>query len=111
MLETKVRTKLKKNDNVEVISGREKGKRGRIIEVIPSTGRVRIEHLNMVKKHMRPNAENKQGGILEKENPLNISNVQLVCPKCDKATRIGSSVLSDGRKVRACKRCGEVIDK
>ena len=101
-------TKLKKNDNVEVIAGKEKG---RIISVLAKKDRVLVEHLNIVKKHMRPSAQSKEGGILEKEGPLHISNVMLVCPKCDKATRLGGSILESGKKVRICRSCGESIDK
>lgn len=104
-------TKLRKNDNVEVVAGKEKGKRGRIIAVMSVKERILVESLNLVKKHMRPTAQSKEGGILEKEGPLHISNVMLVCPKCDKATRIGSSILDGGRKVRVCRRCGEAVDK
>ncbi|MDH4099906.1 MAG: 50S ribosomal protein L24 [Nitrospirota bacterium] len=106
-----IATKLKKNDNVEVIAGKEKGKRGRIIAVLAKKDRVLVESLNIVKKHMRPSAQSKEGGILEKEGALHISNVMLVCPKCDKATRLGGSKLEDGRKVRVCRSCGESIDK
>lgn len=104
-------TKLRKNDNIEVVAGKEKGKRGRIIAVLTRKERVLVESLNLIKKHMRASAQSKEGGILEKEGPIHISNVMLVCPKCDKATRVGSNMLDGGRKVRICRRCGESIDK
>lgn len=104
-------TKLRKNDKVEVVAGKEKGKRGRIIAVLLRKERVLVESLNLMKKHMRASAQSKEGGILEKEGPLHISNVMLVCPKCDKATRLGTSILDGDRKVRVCRRCGESVDK
>ncbi len=102
--------RIKKNDTVFVITGKEKGKRGRVLSVLPSTNRLIIEKVNIIKKHMKPSRKYAQGGIIEKEAPLHISNVMLVCPKCDKPTRIGNVLLGDSKKVRACKKCGEVID-
>ncbi|MEW6214579.1 MAG: 50S ribosomal protein L24 [Nitrospirota bacterium] len=102
---------IKKNDTVVVITGREKSKKGRVLSVYPSKGRLRVERLNMVKKHMKPSRKYTQGGIIEKESPIHISNVMLICPKCNKPTRIGNTVLSDGKKVRVCKKCKEVIDR
>lgn len=102
--------RIKKNDTVMVITGKEKGKKGRVLSVYPSKNRVLVERLNIVKKHMRPSRKYVRGGIIEKEAPLHISNVMLVCPKCDKPTRIGATVLPDGEKVRVCKKCREVID-
>lgn len=102
---------IKKNDTVIVITGREKGKRGRVLSVYPAKGRVIIEKINIIKRHMRPSRKYTQGGIIEKEAPLHISNVMLICPKCSKPTRISSTVLSDGKKVRACKKCREVVDQ
>jgi large subunit ribosomal protein L24 len=102
---------IKKNDTVVVITGREKGKRGRVLSVYPAKGGVIIEKINIIKRHMRPSRKYTQGGIIEKEAPLHISNVMLICPKCSKPTRISSTVLSDGKKVRACKQCKEVVDQ
>jgi large subunit ribosomal protein L24 len=102
---------IKKNDTVLVITGREKGKRGRVLSVYPSNSRLLIERINMIKKHMKPSKKYTQGGIIEKESPLHISNVMLICPKCNKPTRIGSTLLQDGRKVRVCKKCSEVMDE
>lgn len=101
---------IKKNDTVLVITGKEKGKRGRVLSVSPSKSRLIIEKVNIIKKHMKPSRKYTQGGIIEKEAPLHISNVMLICPKCDKPTRIGNTLLGDGKKVRTCKKCGEVID-
>ncbi len=103
--------RIRKNDIVEVISGREKGKRGKVIRILSGSDHVNVlvERLNMIKKHMKPSAKNKEGGILEMEGPINRSNVSVVCPKCDKVSRTGSRV-SDDKKVRYCKKCNEVID-
>ncbi len=100
---------LKKEDTVVVTTGREKGKKGRVLQV--TKGRVLIEKINIIKKHMKPNQINQQGGIIEKEAPVHVSNVRLVCPKCDKPTRIGNLELGDGRKVRVCMKCKEVMDR
>lgn len=101
---------LKKNDTVLVIAGAEKGKKGRVLSIEPKKDRLLIESINMIKKHMKPNKQYQQGGIIDKEAPVHRSNVMLVCPKCDKPTRIGNSILEDGKKIRACKQCGEVVD-
>ena len=101
---------IKKNDTVLVISGREKGKKGRVLSVHPLESNLLVEKVNMIKKHMKPSRKYSQGGIIEKEAPLHISNVMLLCPKCNKSTRISNSQLQDGRKVRTCKKCREVMD-
>ena len=101
---------VKKNDLVMVIAGKDKGKRGRILKVIPKLDRALVEKLNLIKRHTKPGVASKQGGILERENPIHISNLMLVCNKCDRPVRVGTSHLSDGRKVRVCKKCGEVVD-
>jgi len=103
-------SRIKKNDTVMVITGKEKGKTGRVYKVMSDGGRVLVEKLNIVKRHTRPNAENRQGGIIEKEAPLEISNVMLVCPKCSKPARVSYSYDGD-TKVRTCKKCGDTIDK
>ena len=103
--------RIKKGDTAIVLSGKNKGKRGRVLSVLPSKERLIIEGLNIVKKHMKPNKKYMQGGIIEKEAPIHISNVMLMCPKCSKPTRIGNAVFDNGsKKLRACKKCGEVID-
>ena len=101
---------VKKEDTVQVITGKNKGKRGRIISVIPKAMKVIVEGVNVKKKHMKPNKQYQQGGIIDKEAPIYISNLMLVCPKCDKPTRIGNKVLEDGRKLRECRKCKEVMD-
>lgn len=106
-----VKLKLKKDDIVEVIAGREKGKKGKILALFPGDGKLTIEKLNMVKRHTKPSAQNKQGGIVEKEGRLDISNVLLVCDKCGKGVRIKRKTLEDGKRVRVCVKCGEVMDK
>lgn len=100
---------IKKNDSVLVIAGKEKGKRGRVLFVHPSKDSLVIEKVNIIKRHMRPSRKYTQGGIIEREAPLHISNVMLLCPKCEKPTRINNTILSDGTKVRTCRRCKEVI--
>lgn len=102
---------IKKEDTVLVIAGKEKGKNGRVLSLMPSKNKLIIEKVNIVKKHMKPNKQYQQGGIIEKEAPVHISNVMLVCPKCNKATRIANILLENGRKVRGCKKCREVMDK
>jgi len=102
---------IKKNDTVVVIAGREKGKRGRVLSVYPQKDRLLIEKINIIKKHMKPTRKQTQGGIIEKEASIHMSNVMLICPKCNKPTRIGNSILQDGRKLRMCKKCREVIDQ
>ncbi len=103
--------KIKKSDKVIVISGKEKGKQGRILSIMPKKNRVIIERVNMIKRHMKPSRQYSQGGIIEKEGALHISKIMLVCPRCQKPSRISNHILDDGRKVRLCKRCKEVIDQ
>ena len=107
----RIRIRLRKNDLVEVLSGRDKGKRGKILVVLPEKGRVIVQGVNFIKRHTRPNPQrNIKGGIVEKEAPIHISNVAIVCKNCKKHTRIGKTVLSDGRHVRSCKKCGNTIE-
>ena len=101
---------IKKNDKVIVQTGKEKGKIGAVLKVNAEKGQVIVEKLNMVKRHTRPGRQTAQGGIVEKESPLRLSNLMLVCSKCAEATRIGRRILEDGSKVRVCKKCGELID-
>jgi large subunit ribosomal protein L24 len=101
---------IKKNDNVMVVSGKEKGKRGRVIAVYPSTNRVLVEKLNMIKRHTRPNQQLKQGGIVEKEGPIAASNARLICPKCDKPTAVVRKAQGEGVRARVCKSCSANID-
>ena len=102
---------IRKNDTVLVIAGREKGKRGKVLFVVPARERVVVEHVNMVKRHQRPTQKLRQGGIIERDAPLHVSNVMLVCSKCDKPTRVGMRVLADDRRARVCRRCGDIVDK
>jgi large subunit ribosomal protein L24 len=103
---------LRKNDNVLVITGKDRGKRGRILKVIPETNRLVVEGVNMIKRHMKPNpGRNIKGGIVEREASMHVSNVQLVCPECGAQTRVGHKLLGDGRKVRVCRKCDGVVDK
>jgi large subunit ribosomal protein L24 len=101
---------IKKNDQVKVIAGKEKGKTGKILTVMPKKGCVIIEKVNFVKRHTRPSGQARQGGILEKEAPIHISNVMVVCNKCNSPVRVGQKALGDGKKARYCKKCGELLD-
>ena len=104
------RVDLRRNDTVKVITGRDKGKEGRVLRVFPNDAKLLVEHVMMVKKHVRPNPQrNVKGGIAEQESRIAISNVQLVCPTCG-PVRIGHEVRGD-RKVRVCKKCGTTLDK
>ncbi len=103
-----LKTKLKKGDKVKVISGRDRGKEGSIISFIPKKNRIIVEGVNIVKRHQKPSQMSK-GGIIEKEASIHISNVQLVCPHCSEATRVGFKYLDSGEKVRFCKKCKETI--
>jgi len=102
---------VRRGDLVGVIAGRERGKRGKVLRVLTDRNRVLVEKVNMVKKHQRPTQKLRQGGIIEREGPLALSNVLLVCGRCDRPVRTGITVLADGRKVRVCKRCHEPVDK
>lgn len=102
---------VRRGDTVGVIAGRERGKRGKVLRVLRDSGRVVVEHLNMIKRHQRPTQKLRQGGIIEREGPFALSNVLLVCGRCDRPMRVGVKVLNDGRKVRVCKRCGESVDR
>ena len=102
---------VKKNDMVTVIAGKDKGKSGKILRVLTDNGRVLVENLNKVKRHTRPSRTNAEGGIVEKEAPMDASNVLLLCSACQKPTRTGVRVLEDGSKARFCKKCNEIVDK
>jgi large subunit ribosomal protein L24 len=98
-------------DIVKVMSGRSKGKTGKVLSVNPPKHTITVEHVNIIKKHTRPNpSKNVRGGILEKEGPIQVSNVMLVCPGCGKHTRAGHSSLPDGTKVRVCRRCNTTFE-
>ena len=102
---------VKKEDRVVVISGKDKGKKGKVLVAEPKTGKVVVEKVNMVTKHERPKGQGKPGGIIHQEAPFYASKVMLVCAKCGKATRVGFKLLDNGSKVRVCKKCGETFDK
>ena len=102
-------TNLRRNDQVEVTTGKDKGRVGKILKV-KSSDRVVVEKVNMIKRHTKPNMANQQGGIIEKEAPIHVSNLMLICPKCSKTVRIGKKILEDGSKVRVCKKCGESVE-
>lgn len=106
------RLAVRKNDLVQVLAGKDRGKRGKVLRVIPKLERVLVERLNLVKRHQKAGRSRtaQQGGIIAKEAPLHVSNVGLVCIKCDRPVRTGRSVLADGKTVRICRRCGEVMD-
>jgi large subunit ribosomal protein L24 len=106
-----IKSHVKKNDTVMVMAGKEKGKSGKVLRVYPDKGRVLVESINVVKRHSRPTQANQDGGIIEKEAALAISNVMLVCAACSKPTRTGVRLLEDGSKARFCKKCNEIVDK
>lgn len=110
-MQKKPKMHVKKGDEVIVIAGKDKGKKGKILSSFPTKQRVLIEGVNMVKKHARASQQNPQGGILNQEAPIHVSNVLLADPKTGKPTRVGKKILSDGKKVRVAKKSGEVIDK
>jgi large subunit ribosomal protein L24 len=103
--------KIVKNDTVVVLSGNDRGKKGKVLKVFPAKNRIVVEGVNFIKKHSRPTQQLPQGGIVEKESSIQISNVQVICPKCSQPTRVGVRILEDKSKVRYCKRpdCGEMI--
>ena len=109
---SRVSTPIRKNDNVLVVTGKDRGKKGRVLKVVAAKNRLVVEGVNMIKRHTKPNpGRNIKGGIVEREASLHASNVQLVCPECGKLTRIGRRRLNDGRKVRICRKCEGVVDK
>ncbi len=103
--------RIKKNDVVEVTAGVEKGKRGKVLRIISEKGRVVVEKVKMMKRHTRPSGSRLQGGIIEREASIHISNVMVVCNKCDRAVRVGRKALGDGKRVRYCKNCGELLEE
>jgi large subunit ribosomal protein L24 len=109
-MEERKKYRIKKNDTVTVIAGKEKGKSGKVMRVIPKKDRAIVEKLNIVKRHLKPSQQSRQGGILEREAPIQMSNLMLICSKCTDPTRVGFRILEDNRKVRYCKKCNEVID-
>ena len=108
MVRYKIR--IKKNDKVMVVSGKEKGKVGKILKVLPEKNRVIVEKVNYIKRHTRPGGKVSKGGIIEKEAPLHVSNVMLVCGKYTDPVRVGHQRQTDGKTVRICKKCGEILE-
>ncbi len=109
---SRLATPIRKNDNVLVTTGKNRGARGRVLRVDPAKNRLVVEGVNIIKRHTKPNpGRNIKGGIVEREGSLHASNVQLVCPECGKQTRVGRKILGDGRKVRICRKCEGVVDK
>ena len=104
----KIKTYLKKNDRVMVIAGKDKGKAGKIIRILPAKNRAVVEGAQMVKRHTKPGPTH-SGGIIEKESSIHLSNLMLICPKCTDPVRISRKILEDGTRVRVCKRCGEAL--
>jgi large subunit ribosomal protein L24 len=102
---------VRKGDTVIVVAGKERGKKGKVLRVLPEKGRVVVERINMIKKHQRPTQKIRQGGIIEREGAIHLSNVMLVDPGSNKPTRVGMRALSDGKKVRVARRSGEMLDK
>ena len=109
---SRLQTPVRRNDTVIVIAGKNRGKRGRVLKLLPERNRVVVEGVNFIKRHTRPNpSRNIKGGIVEREASLHASNLQLVCPECGAQTRIGRQLLGDGRKVRICRKCEGVVDR
>ncbi len=105
-----IRVKIKKGDNVLVLSGRDRHKSGTVLKVIPSNNRLVVEKINMVKKHLKPTKSSPKGGLVETEMPLVISNVMIICPHCAKPTRIGRVLAGDKKYVRICRKCKQMLD-
>ena len=109
---SRLQSPIRRNDNVVVITGKDRGKRGRVLRVDPAKNRLIVEGVNFIKRHTKPNPQRQiKGGVIEREASLHASNVQVVCPECSKPTRLGRKILGDGRKVRICRKCEGVVDK
>jgi large subunit ribosomal protein L24 len=106
----KGRNYLKADDQVEVIAGKDKGRVGKILKIFPAENKAPVERINMIKRHTKPRDASQQGQIVEREAPIHVSNLQLICPECAQTGRVGRKVLEDGTKVRFCKKCGESIE-
>ncbi len=105
-----IKIRIKKDDKVKVLTGKDKGKIGKVLKVVKKTNRVIVENINVVKVHQKPTQANPQGGIVNKNMPINVSNLMLMCNSCVKPTRIGIKQLEDGKRVRICKKCNQQID-
>lgn len=109
---SQLQTPIRRNDTVVVMTGKDRGKRGRVLRLLPSKNRLIVEGVNFIKRHTKPNpGKNVKGGIVEREAAVHSSNVQLVCPECGDPARLGHRILEDGRKVRICRKCDGVVDK
>lgn len=104
------KARIKKGDTVVILAGKERGKQGKVLHVMPAQSKVVVEKLNLIKRHTKPGRSNK-GGIIEKEGALALSKVMVVCPHCAKPARLGIALLEGARRLRRCKRCGEIVDK
>lgn len=102
---------VKEGDRVVILSGKDRDKKGKVLEVFPADNKVVVEGINMVKRHQRPTRADRQGGILEKEGAISTAKVMLICPRCGKPSRTGHKILKSGEKVRYCKKCGEINEK
>lgn len=105
-----IKIRLKKDDKVKVLTGKDSGKIGKVLKIVKKTNRVIVENINVVKVHQRPSQANPQGGIVDKNMPIHISNLMIMCNSCVKPTRIGMKQLEDGKRVRICKKCSQQID-
>lgn len=101
---------VRKGDQVKVIAGNERGKEGEVLQVYPKEGRILVRGVNLTKRHQRPSARQREGGIIEREGPIHLSNVMVICPECDRPTRVGFKLDEDGNKMRLCRQCGEMFD-
>lgn len=101
---------VRRDDTVMVIAGKERGKTGKVLKVLGKKDRAVVEKINMIKRHVRPGPYSRQGGIVEKEGPVHLSNLMVICSKCTDPTRVGRKTLEDGKRVRYCKKCGEIIE-
>jgi large subunit ribosomal protein L24 len=105
----KTRTRIRRNDLVMIVTGRDRGKTGKVLRVVPRENRVVIERINLVKRHSRPSGPASPGGIVEKEAPVALSNVMIMCDRCNAPVRIGVKIAGDSAKTRVCRRCGEPL--
>ncbi len=101
--------KVKKNDKVRVISGKDKGKTGKVLRIEPDKNKIYVERINIIKRHTRKKGQNQPGGIISKEGPIHLSNVRVICPNCGKLSRVGFEIKDSGEKVRICRKCGQQI--